>query len=154
MNQDQVLPVGRPFGPELEEVPAARGISALPGKEGGSGDPPSLSPPPVPAHLADGLPTARTDQAAVASAVCGMTAIIPIVSQVAGLILGVVALVRIGRARRAGVIVGGRRYAITGMVSSALALAGWIAFGGMMYGVNKTLAHTLRPLTAISAPQR
>lgn len=149
MMQNQVLPVAQPFGPELEDMPVARGMKEIPGQEGGSGDTLYQSPPPVPAHLADALPAARTDQAAVASAVCGMTAIIPIVSQVAGLILGAVALVRIGRARRAGVMVGGRRYAITGIVSSALALAGWIAFGGMMYGVNKTLAHTLRPLTAL-----
>jgi len=153
MNVENVMPIARPFGPELEIVPVAR-ASGDAVQIDGAITAPFPSPPPIPEHFADKLAPARTDHAAVASAVCGMTAVIPIVSQIAGLGLGLLALVRISRARRAGVIVGGRRYAITGIISSGLALAGWIAFGGMMFGVNKTLAHTLKPLTAIRSTSK
>jgi len=153
LNEQLNIPTARPFGPELEPVPVARpidgataeGLSAVEARQG---------PPPIPAHLAERVAATRTDHAAVASAVCGMSAVIPIVSQIAGLILGFLALGRIAKARRAGVVVGGRRYAMTGIISSMLALAGWVAFGVLMLGVNKTLAHTLKPLTGISALRR
>lgn len=69
---------------------------------------------------------------AVASAVCGLTAIIPVVSQLLGLTLGVVSLVRLRRARRSGIELAGKCWAITGIVTSALALIGWIGLAVSM----------------------
>lgn len=149
MKVGEVIPVARPFGPPLEALPVARAPGDATNMAGVPSVPPYRTPPPVPAHGPEQMAPVRTDRAAVASAVCGMTAVIPIVSQVAGLVLGLLALRRIAKARRAGVIVGGRSYAWTGLVSSALALAGWAAFGGLMVGVNRTLAHTLKPLAAL-----
>ncbi len=62
------------------------------------------------------------------SAVCGLTAVIPIVSQVVGLVLGVVSLGRIRRAKKHGVQLSGMGWTMTGLISSAAALAGWIGF--------------------------
>lgn len=150
------IPVARPFGPELETAPAARASGDAAHVEGLPPSTPFPGPPPAPAFQTDVPSTvpARTEPAAVAAAVCGMSAVIPIVSQIAGLFLGFLALGRIARARRAGVILGGRRYALTGIVSSGLALAGWLAFGALMFGVNKTLAHTLKPLSTLQAIHR
>ena len=67
-----------------------------------------------------------TEPLAVASAVCGLTAIIPVVSQLLGLALGVVSLIRLRRARRSGVELAGKCWAITGIVTSGFALLGWI----------------------------
>ncbi|MHC4234075.1 MAG: DUF4190 domain-containing protein [Planctomycetota bacterium] len=68
---------------------------------------------------------ANTDRIAIASLVCGLTAVIPVVSQVAGVGLGVWALVRIRRLRRAGGPVRGSWAAGAGIVLSAAALICW-----------------------------
>ncbi len=70
----------------------------------------------------------RTEPFAVASAVCGLAGIIPVLSQLIGLSLGIASLVRLRRAERAGVRLAGRGWAITGIVSSGFALIGWIGF--------------------------
>ncbi len=71
---------------------------------------------------------ASTDRMAVASAICGFTGIIPIVSQVLGLWFGIAALRRVARARREGVLLPGGGWAWTGIITSGLALVGWAAF--------------------------
>ena len=73
-----------------------------------------------------------TEPLAVASAVCGLTAIIPVVSQLLGLTLGLVSLVRLRRARRRGVALAGKCWAITGIVTSGFALIGWIGLAVSM----------------------
>jgi hypothetical protein len=82
----------------------------------------------------------------VASAVCGFTGIIPIVSQVAGLALGIMALIRIGRARRAGVPRKGTRWAVAGIVSSGLVLAGWVACFFVLSFVGSSFSDISEPL--------
>jgi hypothetical protein len=67
-----------------------------------------------------------TDTCAVVSAVCGLTAIVPVVSQVAGLGFGLASTVRLIRARRAGRVLRGWGWVFTGLLSSGVALIGWI----------------------------
>ena len=74
------------------------------------------------------------DRCAMASAVCGVTAIVPVVSQVAGLVLGIIAIRRIRRARREGFAVAGLGWATTGIVSSIFVLLGWL-FVVVIFGV-------------------
>jgi hypothetical protein len=66
------------------------------------------------------------DTLAVASAVCGFTAVVPIVSQVMGLAFGIASLVRIRRGRRRGVALRGRGWALAGILSSLFVLLCWI----------------------------
>jgi hypothetical protein len=113
-------------------------------------------PPPIPdvlPHYVGGIDPhpVKNDGFAVASAVCGFTGIIPIVSQVAGLALGIMALIRIGRARRVGVRRGGTRWAVAGIVSSGFALACWVAFflvvsfmGSSLSGISEPLNNLLQ----------
>jgi len=79
--------------------------------------------------VADGRRTTlgpvRSDPVAIASFVCGLTAFVPVLSQLAGLVLGTWGLMRIRRARAAGVAVGGGWAAIAGIVISGIALIGW-----------------------------
>ncbi|MCP4249055.1 MAG: DUF4190 domain-containing protein [bacterium] len=91
--------------------------------------------------------TAPPDGLAVASAICGMTAFIPIISQLAAVLLGFIALRRIRRARRAGVAVRGDGWAVTGIVSGLIVLAGWIgaamlltAAGTIFLGVSEQIS--------------
>ena len=69
----------------------------------------------------------------IASAICGLTGIVPVFSQLAGLGLGIAGLVRIRRARRRGIHLRGTGWAITGIASSGFALMCWVgllvAFG-------------------------
>ncbi len=81
----------------------------------------------APAAPALHVDNAPTDGLAVASAVLGFTAIVPVVSQVLGVALGVAGLVRIHRARRAGLPRRGRLWAWLGIGSSTFALLAWIA---------------------------
>ncbi len=100
-----------------------------------------------------GLPVqAGTDSCAVASAVCGITAIIPIVCQVLGLSLGIAGLLRIRRARRRGIDVRGGGWAVTGIVSSGLALLGWLAVFALLGTIGSSLAQTNEALNAIALP--
>ena len=80
-----------------------------------------------------------TEPFAVASAICGMTAIIPVLSQLVGLSLGVVSLVRLRRARRNGIDLAGKGWAIAGIVTSGFALIGWIGFAVALTSVGSSL---------------
>lgn len=73
-----------------------------------------------------------TDKCAVASAVCGFTAIIPVISQIAGVVLGIIGLVRIHRAKARNEHLRGTGWAIAGLVMSGCALLGWIAAIGLL----------------------
>ena len=90
------------------------------------------------------LVPADTDSYALASAVCGFTAIIPVISQVAGVALGVVGLVRIRRARR------GVGWACAGLVSSGIALAGWAVILVAFVWVRSTISGVTGELNALS----
>jgi len=84
------------------------------------------------------------DRCAVASAICGLTAIVPVVSQLAGVVLGVIAFRRLARARRAGQPLAGWAWAVIGLVSSIFVLLCWIlvvaVLGGVLWMFAKTSA--------------
>ena len=111
------------------DIPYARPVQAIVTRV--PPDPPPVptaqavvSPPNQPTQVA--TPRQRPDGFAVASAVCGFSAIIPIVAQVIGLVLGAVGLARIRRARRRGAGVGGVKWAVAGILSSGFVLLGWV----------------------------
>ena len=83
--------------------------------------------------------SAPTDRLAVASVICGMTAFIPIISQLAAVLLGLMALRRIRRARRAGVPTRGVGWAVTGIAGGLIALAGWIGAAMLLAGAGTVL---------------
>ena len=91
----------------------------------------------------------RTDTLAVASAVCGFTAIVPVVSQVMGLALGIASLMRIRRARRYGSPLRGRGWALAGIFSSGFVLLSWIAIFAVMSAVSNSLTHTAHVLGSL-----
>jgi len=93
-------------------------------------------------------PTQSVDRCAVASAVCGLTAFIPILSQLAGIVFGCVALRRIAVQRRRGWRTRGTGWAIAGICSSVAVLVGW---AGMFVAL---LALRTRLETATHAVQR
>ncbi|MCC7290611.1 MAG: hypothetical protein IT449_00955 [Phycisphaerales bacterium] len=62
----------------------------------------------------------------VASAVCGLTALVPVASQLAGLALGLIGLARIRAARRRGEDMRGAGWAVAGLCSSGLMLLVWL----------------------------
>jgi len=84
----------------------------------------------------------HTDRLAVASAVCGLTAFVPVFSQIVGLVLGIVSLLRIRRARRAGVAVRGKWWAAAGIASSGFALVLWLGIMATYAAVGSSLTHT------------
>jgi hypothetical protein len=88
------------------------------------------------------------DPLALVSAACGLTALIPIVSQVDGLALGVLSLIRIRSARRQGVVRRGTGWAWTGIVSSGFMLLVWGFVIAVMIAVGGTFAHVARSLPA------
>jgi hypothetical protein len=92
----------------------------------------------------------RADTLAVASAVCGFTALVPVLSQLAGLAFGIASLRRIRRARRCGIDLPGTGWAAAGIVSSALLLLCWIAVFAVFIFVGKSLANTADALSAIT----
>jgi hypothetical protein len=94
----------------------------------------------------------RTDPLAVSSAVCGITAIVPVLCQIAGLGLGIASLVRIRRARRDGSVLRGRGLAWVGIATSALALVSWIAVATMLAAVGNSLSDTTEALQVIATP--
>jgi hypothetical protein len=94
----------------------------------------------------------RTDTCAVASAICGLTAIVPVISQVAGLVLGTVGMVRLRRARRAGRPLRGLGWAVTGLVSSGATLVGWVALFVAFGILGASLAKTTSSLDSLSKP--
>ncbi len=91
----------------------------------------------------------RTDGFAVASAICGFTAIVPVVSQVIGLVLGIVSLARIRRAKRAGIEVRGTRWAVAGISCSGFALLCWVAIFVAMSVLTTSLSHSTQSLDAL-----
>ena len=105
---------------------------------------PLQSTPPAPV-----LARPPTDLLAVASAVCGLTAIVPFVSQILGLGFGIAGLVRIRRARRQGVVVGGAGWALTGILTSGFALLGWAATIIALLLVGASFASTAESLQAV-----
>ena len=102
--------------------------------------------------LTDGaLVHPHTDRLAVASAICGMTAIIPVISQLAGLALGIASLVRIRRARRTGAEVRGTGWALTGIISSGFALLGWVAMVAALLVASSIFSHATDSIHAVVA---
>jgi hypothetical protein len=91
----------------------------------------------------------RTDGFAVASAVCGITGIVPFVTQVIGLICGLVGLARIRRARRCGLPVRGVGWAVTGMISSGFVLLCWVVVFAGFALVSSTFAETTESLGGV-----
>ncbi len=133
MNETLPIPTARPLSTAISPVPSDQ----LPVGPGFIGDP---------NHAIVGV---KTDRMAIASAVCGLTAIIPVISQVIGLGLGIGSLVRIGRAKRDGVRMPGAGWAWTGILSSGFALVGWVAMLGMLVVVGSSLTHATGSLDAL-----
>ena len=108
------------------------------------------------ASIAPGmLDKTPVDRFAVASAVLGLTAIVPVLSQIAGLTLGILALRRIRRAHQAGIAMAGRGWAITGIVSSGVALLIWIFIAvvfGFVLSIFWTVGGKLDGLAAAAPP--
>jgi len=90
-----------------------------------------------------------TEGFAVASAICGFTAIVPLVSQVVGLAFGMISLFRIRRARGAGIELAGTRWALAGITSSGFALFGWIAVFLAMGMLGDSLANSADSLSTL-----
>ena len=98
-------------------------------------------------------PRPPVDRCAIASAICGLTAFIPVLSQIAGVVLGIVALCRIRRARRAGHPTAGTGWAVTGLVSSSVVLLSWIFVFIVFAAVLALFANTATTLDhALPAP--
>ena len=91
-----------------------------------------------------------TDKLAVASAVCGFTAVVPVISQVAGLGLGIASLIRIRRAERCGVHLRGRGWALAGIASSGFALLSWIAVVVLFLMVRATFHDVVQALPTVT----
>ena len=114
---------------------------------------PIAAPGPLVASGAGHLPVPRrTDPLAIGSAVCGIAAIVPVVCQVLGLGLGIASLVRIRRARRAGIALGGWGWALVGIFSSTLALVSWAAATMMLSKVGSSLSNSTDALRLIGMP--
>ena len=94
----------------------------------------------------------RTDPLAIGSAVCGIAAIVPVVCQALGLALGIASLVRIRRARRAGIALGGWGWALVGIVASGLTLVSWMAAGAALSAVGGSLSNTDDALRLLQMP--
>ena len=86
------------------------------------------------------------DPFALASAICGLAALIPIVSQVLGMTLGVISLVRIRRARQRGFVCRGTGWAWAGILSSGLMLLVWGFIIAAMVVVGSAFAHVANTL--------
>jgi hypothetical protein len=94
--------------------------------------------------------TGSTDTCAVVSAVCGLTAIVPVVSQLAGLGFGLVSTIRLIRARRAGRLLRGWGWVFTGLLSSGVALIGWIVVFVAFGVLSSSLAESNASLQSLS----
>jgi len=118
-----VVPQARPVGSDI----VCQGQAAMPAEASG----------------ANAFPV---DRWALASAICGITAIVPVISQLAGIILGVVALRRIRRAHRQGLAPRGSGWAIMGISLSLFMLLSWIlifAVFGFVMSIFSDAAHAL-----------
>ncbi len=88
----------------------------------------------------------RTEPAAVISAVAGGTALIPVLSQMVGIVFGVIALGRIRRARRRGVRMKGAGWAYFGLGSSAFALLCWGGVAASLFVVGQAIGDSVETL--------
>lgn len=136
-----------------EFVPLARPVPASPSEAMVPTDPPMAT---IVPHSSDPdlrgdivLIQGGTDGMAVGSAICGMTGLIPLVSQIAGLCLGFASLGRIRRARRRGIHLTGKGWAITGIVTSVFGLLGWIGLGLAMTAVSTSLGNSTDALSTV-----
>lgn len=94
---------------------------------------------------------ASTEPFAIASAICGMTAIVPVLSQLLGLTLGIVSLMRLRRAKRAGTPLAGKGWAIAGIATSGFALLGWLGFAAALAGLGSSVLGSSDALNAMLA---
>ena len=94
-------------------------------------------------------PPRRTDRLAIASAACGLTAFVPVISQVLGLWFGAIGLLRIRRARRQGLDLRGSGWAWTGLISSGIALLGWITLPALLASLGESFTHTTTSLQSL-----
>jgi len=78
-----------------------------------------------------------------------MSAFVPVIAQLLGLWFGVVGLMRIRRARRHGRYLRGSGWAWSGLVSSGVALLGWIALPALLAHLGESFSHTTESLTSI-----
>ncbi len=104
--------------------------------------PPQATPPiAVPAGVADGLPLSPpSDRVAIASLVCGLLFFIPLVTQLAAVVLGIVALARRAPHRRPalaaiglllGLLVGGGwSWIVASSITGGAGAAMWATYGG------------------------
>ncbi len=135
-------PVARPVDNAVvpaQVVPVARPLSSAV----------VTSPPALPDEVRYVVVKRTTEPFAVASAICGMTAIIPVLSQLVGLTLGIVSLVRLRRAKRTGIDLAGKGWAIAGIVSSGFALIGWIGFAVALTSVGSSLLSSTDALNSL-----
>ena len=72
------------------------------------------------------------------------------VSQLAGLGLGIASLLRIRRASRLGLELRGRGWALAGILTSGFALLSWIAVCALLLTVKGSLSHSREALTTIT----
>jgi len=137
---DGLVPLAAPAHPvEVSSVPVARPVGF-----------PTIAP----GHCGETYITTTqpiTDRLAVASAVCGLSGFIPVVSQLAAIVLGFMSLGRIKRARRQGVQVPGRGWAMTGIVGGVVSLSGWIAMGGFLTLVGSSLSQSSETLNLLNS---
>lgn len=75
----------------------------------------------------------------MASAVCGLTALVPVCSQIAGLVLGLVGLARIRAAHQRGENLRGAGWAVAGLCSSGLMLLVWLGMFAALASVGGVL---------------
>jgi hypothetical protein len=93
----------------------------------------------------------QTDPLALAAAACGFVAIVPILTQLAGLALGIASLVRIRRARRRGIPLRGVPWALAGLISSGFVLLSWVAVLVLLLAARTAFAHVAGALPQVSA---
>jgi len=112
--------------------------------------PPVVIPPPPPTLIrAAPISKPPVHPLAVASAVCGIAAIVPVVSQIVAIVLGIIALRRIRRARRDGQALRGAGWAATGIASSLFMLLCWIVIFAVFIAVWGMFAHTTSVLEKV-----
>ncbi len=137
---DAVVPMAAPIRPvPVNGVPVARpaGFTTITPGHGGE------------TYITTTQPV--TDRLAVASAVCGLSGFIPVVSQLAAIVLGFMSLRRIKLASRHGVMVPGRGWAMTGIIGGVVSLAGWIAMAGFLALVGSSLSQSTETLSLLSS---
>ena len=94
----------------------------------------------------------RGNRLAVTSVVVGAVPIIPILSQIVGVILGLVALRRISQARRAGIDLPGSGCAWAGISLNIISLVGWILMLVLGSFVASNISSSLEALRGIRIP--